>query len=131
MSIRRIVVPESDDHGVAYSDAVLVHAPASLLFLSGVVGHVGDSGEPIVDVPGQTRRIFERLTEVVEGAGGTLESLVEIVTYVVDMGSHLETIRRVRAEFLPADRLPASTVIGVDELLDPAVQVEVRAVAAL
>lgn len=101
-----------------------------LVYISGQVawdaaGHiVGKS-----DIVAQARQVFSNLRQVLEDAGGGLDSLLKITTYVTDINTY-PTIVDVRGEFFP-DALPASTLIVVESLFDRDWLLEVEGVAAI
>lgn len=105
-------------HGL-YSDAVRV---GDLVFLAGVV-----SGDP--DPATQFRNTFRRIGEVLEDAGSSLERVIDITTYHIDMHAHIEAFIEVKDEFLP--ELPSWTAVGVTELYSPGVLIEVKVIAAV
>jgi len=104
--------------GAMYSDAVRV---GDLVFLSGVVA----PGEPAE----QFRRIWTRIGRILEDAGSSLEHVVDMTTYHVDMHSHIEDFIAVKDEFLPQN--PTWTAVGVTELYMPNAVIEVKVIAAV
>jgi enamine deaminase RidA (YjgF/YER057c/UK114 family) len=105
-------------HGL-YSDAVRV---GDLVFLAGVV-----SGDP--DPATQFRNTFRRIGEILEDAGSSLEQVIDITTYHIDMHAHIDTFIEVKDEFL--SELPSWTAVGVTELYSPGVLIEVKVIAAV
>lgn len=101
-----------------YSDAVRV---GDLVFMSGVVGLESDPTE-------QFRSIFRRIERILENAGSSLEQVVDLTTYHVDMHDHIDEFMAVKAEFLP--NLPTWTAVGVTELYLSEAKVEVKIIAA-
>jgi len=74
-----------------------------------------DADENIVgqdDVAEQTRQCFRNIEALLNEVGGTLEDIVSITTYFLDI-NHLPDIQAVRNEFLIGDDLPVSTSIKV------------------
>ena len=104
-------------HGL-YSDAVRV---GDLVFLSGVV-----SGDP--DPVQQFRNVFERIDQILRGAGSSLDRIVDMTTYHVDMHEHIQDFIEVKSEYVP--NLPSWTAVGVTELYSPRAFVEVKVIAA-
>src|ERR671923_1652873 len=68
---------------------------------------------------GQARQALANLKAMVEAAGGTIQDIVKVNTYLTDL-RHREELARVRAEFFPDGKLPASTLVGVAGLAAPA-----------
>lgn len=82
------------------------------------------------DFSGQARQALTNLKAMVEAAGGTIHDIVKVNTYLTDL-RYREELARVRAEFFPEGKLPASTLVGVSALADPDMLVEIEAVAVL
>jgi enamine deaminase RidA (YjgF/YER057c/UK114 family) len=82
------------------------------------------------DFAGQARQALSNLKAMVEAAGGTINDIIKVNTYLTDL-RYREELARVRAEFFPEGRLPASTLIGVAGLADPDMLVEIEAIAVL
>ena len=106
------------EHGL-YSDAVRV---GDLVFLAGVVNRDPDPAT-------QFRNAFRRIGQVLEEAGSSLERVIDITTYHLDMHAHIDTFIEVKDEFLP--ELPSWTAVGVTELYSPGVLIEVKVIAAV
>jgi enamine deaminase RidA (YjgF/YER057c/UK114 family) len=101
-----------------------------LVYISGQVawdaaGHTVGEG----DIMAQARQVFGNLRQVLEAAGGGLDNLLKITTYVTDIDSYPAVID-VRSEFFP-DGLPASTLIVVESLFDRDWLLEVEGIAAI
>lgn len=82
------------------------------------------------DFAGQARQALSNLKAMVEAAGGTINDIIKVNTYLTDL-RYREELARVRAEFFPEGRLPASTLVGVAGLADPDMLVEIEAIAVL
>lgn len=105
-------------HGL-YSDAVRV---GDLVFLSGVVA----GGE---DPETQFRQVFARIGSILEQAGSSLEQVVDITTYHLDIHAHIDAFVAAKNDALP--NLPTWTAVGVTELYSPGVLIEVKVIAAV
>lgn len=81
------------------------------------------------DVKAQAVQVMENVKAVVEEAGGTMDDIVKISTYVTS-ASFREAVQEIRRQYFKAPNLPASATI-VCEMLVPDVLVEVEAVAVL
>ena len=81
------------------------------------------------DVKAQAVQVMENVKAVVEEAGGTMDDVVKISTYVTSAGFR-EAVQEIRRQYFKAPNLPASATI-VCEMLVPDVLVEVEAVAVL
>jgi reactive intermediate/imine deaminase len=114
-------------YGKAFQYSQAVRA-GDLLFLAGQCP-VDAQGNTVAagDVRGQTRQVFENLKAVLAAAGLTLDDVVEIVTYHVDMAD-LPAMAEVKSEYLTRD-FPAWTAVGVTALAFPGQLVELKATA--
>jgi enamine deaminase RidA (YjgF/YER057c/UK114 family) len=86
--------------------------------VDGVVAHPGD-------VAGQARQALANLTQALERAGFALADVVRTRMYLTDI-SRWEELGRAHGEIF-GDVRPASSMIGVSALLDPAMMVEIEA----
>ena len=82
------------------------------------------------DFSGQARQALANLTAMVEAAGGTINDIIKVNTYLTDL-RYREELARVRADFFPDGKLPVSTLVGVTALADPDMLVEIEAIAVL
>ena len=98
------------------------------LYVSGQVGRTPEGQIP-EDIEGQTRVALENLKRVVEHAGGTLDDVVELLTFHTDMGE-LPGMMKVKDEFFPGDYC-AWTAIGCTALAAPQYKLEVKATAVI
>jgi enamine deaminase RidA (YjgF/YER057c/UK114 family) len=93
---------------------------------------LGATGEMSVDskdgpIAAQSWFVMEQLKKTVEDAGGTLEDVVNLTQYFLDLRD-FPIYNRVRGSYFPNP--PASTVVRVAELLPtPGSLLEVQAVA--
>ena len=110
-----------------YTDAV---RHGDLLFISGLAP-LDESGKLVGggDVVAQTRQIFANMAKVLAAAGAGFEDVVRVTVYLTDIADRGK-INPVRQEFFGATR-PASTLIGVSELVVPGMKVEIEAIAGL
>ena len=126
MARKQIVDPGwAYDKAFQYSQAVRA---GGLLFLAGQCP-VDPQGNTVAagDIRGQTRQVFENMKAVLAAAGLTLDDVVEIVTYHVDLAD-LPAMAEVKAEYLPRD-FPAWTAVGVTALAFPGQLLEMKATA--
>jgi 2-iminobutanoate/2-iminopropanoate deaminase len=82
------------------------------------------------DFAGQARQALANLKAMVEAAGGTINDIIKVNTYLTDL-RYREELARVRADFFPDGKLPASTLVGVTALAEPDMLVEIEAIAVL
>ena len=102
-----------------------------LLFISGQVARPLEGGKTLVgsNEYEQTRQIFSRIKHICEGAGGSLEDIVKMTIYMVDIKNNTD-VWRARREFFSGD-FPASTLVEVRSLAGPETLVEIETVAYL
>jgi enamine deaminase RidA (YjgF/YER057c/UK114 family) len=110
-------------HAVAFSGRMIA--------VSGQVpldGHGKLAGQD--DPQAQVRQVFDNLTAALAAAGAGMEHVVKLTVYLTDLAD-LEVYRQVRDEYIAVDRPPASTLVQVSGLVNPAFRVEIDALAAI
>lgn len=113
--------------GAAYSHSAVVPAGTELVFLSGQVG-VRPDGSLADSVAGQATQVFANISALLAAHGLGPGALVKLTTFLV-AGQDILAVRAARSAFLGAHR-PASTLVYVPQLADPAWHLEVEAIAA-
>ncbi len=84
------------------------------------------------DLRAQTRQVLENVRLALASAGAAFKDVVKWNTYVVNFQApQLSILREVRAEILGDVTPPASTLIGVQALADPAFLIEIEAIAVV
>ena len=112
---------------VGYSRAVRVGAWVSV---AGTTAALPDGGAVGGDDAGeQAREAIRRIAAALEQVGAGLEHVVRTRVYVTDI-SRWEEVGRAHGDFF-ADVRPASTMVEVSALIDPALLVEVEADAVV
>ena len=110
-----------------YTDAVRF---GNLLFCSGVISVDHDNnligGEDVVK---QTRQALTNLSKILTAAGVSFADVLSVTIYLTDVNDRTK-INPVRKEFF-GKTLPASTLIGIQELAIPGAKVEITAVAGI
>lgn len=81
------------------------------------------------DAAAQARRIFEAFKRILAAAGATLQDVVWLQFFMIDVGDR-EKITPARREYF-GDNRPVSTLIQVPKLAVPGARLEVNAIAAL
>ena len=101
---------------------------ATLLVLSGQIG-VADDGTVLDGMTAQSERIFDIVESLLGAYGATLADVVNIRTYMLDLGQLAEygAVRRTRL----AGRQPTSTTVQVSALFKPGALLEVEVTAVL
>jgi reactive intermediate/imine deaminase len=82
------------------------------------------------DPRAQVRQVFDNLTAALAAAGAGMEHVVKLTVYLTDLAD-LEAFRQVRDEYISLDKPPASTLVQVSRLVNPAFRVEIDALAAI
>lgn len=114
-----------------FSQAVSVSGRHTHLFLAGV-GSEGRMGSPekLGDVAGQCRLAWVNIGQVLAHAGGSLEHIVRVRTYVTDPWA-LGDVTSVRREFFGDGPYPVHTFVVVSQLAELGMLVEIEVDAVL
>ncbi len=124
MPDRKPIVPPGLSANPAFSPGVQV---GDLLYVSGQVAQDGEGNTVgIGDAGAQTRQIMSRIQTIVEAAGATMQDVVKITTFIVNIDDY-PAFSQVRSETFPTDP-PASSTVVVAGLVRPEFLVEVEAV---
>ncbi len=107
-----------------YSHSVEAPPGASWVYISGQVG-VRPDGAVVEDARGQIDRVWVNLAAQLEAAGLSRENIVKINVFLTRR-EDIDYYRQSRAAFL-GDNPPASTLLFVAGLADPAMVVEIEA----
>jgi 2-iminobutanoate/2-iminopropanoate deaminase len=109
-----------------YTDAVRW---GDLLFVSGVAPLDKEARLVSEDVVVQARKVFENMKEILDAAGATFADVLKVTVFLTDVRDR-PLINPVRQEFFGPAR-PASTLIGINELVVPGMKIEIEAVVGL
>jgi reactive intermediate/imine deaminase len=82
------------------------------------------------DPRAQVRQVFDNLTAALAAAGTSMEHVVKLTVYLTDLAD-LDTFRQVRDEYISLAQPPASTLVQVSKLVNPAFRIEIDALAAI
>jgi len=111
---------------VGYSRAVRV---GDLVEISGTASVEGDKVIGVDDPYEQTKIIIEKFSSVLKEAGGSLNNIVRVRIYVVDM-EHWKKVSKAFSEYFLTIK-PAATLVEVNSLILPEMLVEMEATAIL
>ena len=92
-----------------------------LIFFSGVVGQ-GESAEE------EFRSAWASLEVTLTEAGIGYEDIIDTTLYIVDLQKNASIMAKVRNEFIK-EPYPASTWIGITELVIPGARAEIKVIA--
>ncbi|MBT8209603.1 MAG: RidA family protein [Eudoraea sp.] len=114
-----------DQHN-GYSEAVVItSASHKTIYISGQIG----DGQ---DLETQMRSAIEKLKALLDKMGGSTSDIVKMNTYIVGYDEvQLESFRKVRKELLGDEKMPASTLVGVQSLAKKDWLIEIDAVAVI
>jgi enamine deaminase RidA (YjgF/YER057c/UK114 family) len=114
-----------------YTHAVTAEGAGRLVYVSGQVSW--DAGGNVVgkgDMRAQSEQVFKNVGHALAAAGAGWGDVIKMNGYMVGMhGERVAAYREVRQRFLEAGALPASTLVGVERLVDPELLLEVEVVA--
>ena len=110
----------------AYSHTVSVPAGTTMVFISGQVGMRKD-GSVAPSLAEQSELVFQNLRSCLAAHGLGMDAVIKLTTFVV-AGQDMQTVRAARLRGFGSHR-PTSTAVFVPQLVDPALLVEVEAVA--
>ena len=107
-----------------WSNCLVVNGVA---YVAGMIARGRDGKVVEGDEYEQARIIFAKIRDLVEAAGGSLADVVKVTIFVTDI-TRREKVWRARREFFTGD-FPVSTLVQVAALAEPAVMVEIDAIA--
>jgi 2-iminobutanoate/2-iminopropanoate deaminase len=113
-----------------YSPAVITSG-GKTVYLAGHGGYSDESGKTYPgDFDTQVRICFERIGAVLAKAGGTLDDIVSMTVFIVDMknGDRFTELRR---GIFSEGCYPGSALIGIKELAHPEMMLEIQAIAVI
>ena len=114
----------------AYTQTMKVSGAQTILFVAGQVAYDKDGGPAFRgDFKGQAREVFRCIKANVEAAGGKVENIVKLNTYLTDIRYRAD-LAPVREEFF-GKKGPASTLVQVSALAHPDWLIEVEAIAII
>ena len=113
----------------AYSPAV-VSRGGRHVWLAGHVGYRNDDGSIIHgDLEAQVHKTFSNMERTLAKVGGTLKDVVTMTAFLADP-SYIKPMNDIRAKLFGPD-YPASASVVIAGLADPAIMLEIQAVAVI
>ena len=119
--------PKSVSVAGKYSLGAEVPQGARLFYVSGQVG-VDSRGKLQAGIDKQVEQVWKNIAQVLKSAGMGYRDVVKVNVFLTD-SRFIPTYRSVRDQFI-SEPYPASTLLVVAGLADPAMLVEVEVVAA-
>jgi len=130
--VRYLNPPGLYDASKYYTHVITVPATARTVYIAGQVGVVQSGAIEAKDMAGQIAQAFKNLRVAIEAGGARPEHVVKITALFVDYKREdLDVFTRELHALFPKDKLPASTVIGVQKLARDGLLFEIEAVAAI
>jgi enamine deaminase RidA (YjgF/YER057c/UK114 family) len=120
--------PKSVSLAGKYSLGAEVPEGARLLYVSGQVG-VDSRGKILPTFEKQVTQVWKNIAQVLKAGGMTFKDIVKVNVFLTD-SRFVAPYRTVRDQFITEPPYPASTLLIVAGLADPAMLVEVEVVAA-
>lgn len=109
-------------------DFLFISGTSSRLPDNSIIGAEVDSmGTAKLDIRAQTRAVIDNIRDILASEGATLDDLVELNTFLVDM-SDFGGYNEVYAEYFDATG-PTRTTVAVHQLPHPHLRIEIKGMA--
>ena len=128
------------DRPGAYAHYPHARQVGNLLFISGMScrrpdnshagASIGEDGSVHLDIEVQTEALLNNLKIIVERCGGSMDQLVDLTTFLVDMDD-FAGYNRVYNRWFEADSGPTRTTVAVSELPHPLLLVEMKVIVCI
>lgn len=126
---KEMIVPkgmEASAERYHYAPAIKV---GNTIWVAGQAG-IKANGEIPKSLEEQTHLAFQKLQQVLEAAGASLDDIVELVSYHVDFPNGAQTIMAVKDQYIRGT-YPTWTGLGVTSLVAPGLLIEIKAMAVV
>ena len=112
----------------AFSPAVIVEGGRTI-YVAGHTGQVDETGKSLAgDFDAQFKQCFRNIEKTLAEAGAKLSDMVTMTVFLID-ARYTTRMTEIRTEIFGAD-FPASAAITVAGFADPAMLIEIQAIAA-
>jgi enamine deaminase RidA (YjgF/YER057c/UK114 family) len=127
LRIQRVISPQVPEPAPqTWSNCLVVNGIA---YVAGMIARGSDGKILAGDEYDQAKLIFAKIASLLQAAGGSMADVVKVSIFVTDI-TQREKVWRARREVFTGD-FPASTLVQVAALAEPAVKVEIEAIAHL
>jgi enamine deaminase RidA (YjgF/YER057c/UK114 family) len=126
----RFINPEGLVRPPTYTQVVEVVAPGRTIYISGQLGTDRDGKLAAGDFRAQAEQVFRNLQAALAAVGASCADIVKLNSYLAHI-TDLPILRDVRARYLDAATLPASTTLEVVKFARKDALLEIEAVAVL
>jgi enamine deaminase RidA (YjgF/YER057c/UK114 family) len=115
----------------AYSHVVEINGPHRTVYLAGQTG-IDANGKVAEGFRAQAVQVMENIKTALGSVGGGFEHVVKLTSYLTNLEANGAEFREVRGSYFPNKAaLPASTLLQISRLANPAYLVEVEVIAIL
>ena len=84
------------------------------------------------DIGAQAVQVFENLKLALGGIGATFEDVIKFTIFIVGLNQQTrKAVMDVRGRYISHKNPPAATMVGISELVQPELLVEIEAVVAM
>ena len=99
------------------------------VFISGMTARQSDGETVLGDEYEQSQVIFQKIKDLIEAAGGTMNNIVKMTIFVTNIANNT-AVWKARKEFFEGD-FPACTLVEVQALAKAEILLEIEATAIL
>ena len=130
-STLRFSNPPGMSKPASYSHVVEINGPHRTIYLAGQTG-IDANGKVAEGFRAQAVQVMENIKTALASVGGNFDNVVKLTSYLTNMEANAAEFREVRASYFPnRSALPASTLLQVPRLANPAYLLEVEVIAVL
>ncbi|KAJ3093084.1 hypothetical protein HK102_009516 [Quaeritorhiza haematococci] len=124
------------DRAQGYANYPHARKVGNMIYVSGISSRRPDNtweeelpdGTFKLDIKAQTRAVIQNIEKILQAAGATLEHLVDVTVFLVDMKDY-KGMNEVYNEYFNAQSGPTRTTVAVHQLPNPRLLIEIKAVA--
>jgi 2-iminobutanoate/2-iminopropanoate deaminase len=121
LSVERIHTSGAPTALARYSQAIRT---GNTLYIQGIIPIDPSTGYVVVgDIETHTRRVFESMKAILEGAGMRMENVVKVTVFLADLADYSK-FNDVYNTYFQADPPPARTTVGANLLLGARLEID-------